>query len=50
MGQESNNVHKISNAGNTSKVVLKSTNGLKVPSGMAINPSKSEIITDINKR
>lgn len=50
MGQESNNVHKISNEGNTSKVVLKSTNGLKIPSGMAINPTKSEILVIDNRK
>lgn len=50
LGQESKNVHKISNEGNSDKVVLKESNGLHAPSGMAISCKKTEVLIINDKK
>ncbi|VDH90238.1 Hypothetical predicted protein [Mytilus galloprovincialis] len=50
IGHKSNNVHKITHDGNTDKIVLKESNGLKLPSGMAISPKKSELMIINDKK
>lgn len=50
LGQESKNVHKISNEGNTDKIVLKEVNGLQAPCGMAMSYNKTEVMVINNKK